>query len=51
VQVAIDARRQHFDRERVFAYQPFEGLEDEYRFNESNVEQIISNYNLLDLSI
>ncbi len=51
VQVAIDARRQHFPDEQPFAYQPFAGREDEFRFNEATCERVIRDYNLYDLAI
>ena len=32
IPVAIDARRQHFPDEPPYRYQPFAGLEDDFRF-------------------
>ena len=51
IQVAIDARHQHYPAETPFSYRPFAGLEDEFRFNEANVERVIRDYNLNDLAI
>ena len=51
IQVAIDARAQQFSEETPFAYKPFEGLEDAYRFNDANFERVVRDYNLKDLSI
>ena len=51
IAVAIDARRQRYPDETAYCYKPFTGLESDYRFNQRNVETVIKNYNLLDLSI
>lgn len=51
VQVAIDARSQHFPSETSFAYQPFKGLEDQFRFNEATKETVIRDYFMKDLAI
>ena len=51
IAVAIDARRQRYPDEAAYCYKPFSGLESRYRFNQENVEAVIKNYNLLDLSI
>ena len=51
IAVAIDARRQRFPREASYVYQPFVGLEDEYRWNPETYENVIRNYNLKDLGI
>ncbi len=51
IAVAIDARRQHFPEERPYAYQPFQGLEDEYRWNPATYEKVVRDYNLKDLGI
>ena len=51
IAVAIDARAQHYPAERRYQYQPFIGLEDEYRYSNAMFEQVIRDYNLKDLSI
>jgi hypothetical protein len=51
IQVAIDARRQRFPHETPYAYSPFVGREDEFRFNESTRETIVKNYDRRDLKI
>jgi len=51
IQVAIDARARHHPEETRFSYQPFVGLEDDYRFNRECFEHIVRDYNLKDLSI
>ena len=51
IAVAIDARRQHFPDEKPYVYQPFAGLEDDYRWNAETYEQVIRDYNLKDLGI
>jgi len=51
IQVAIDARHQRFPDETPFAYRPFAGREDEFRFNERNFETVIKNYFTKDLAI
>lgn len=49
--VAIDARAQHFPHEKRFAYQPFAGIEDEYRYTAASRQSVINDYNLQDLGI
>jgi hypothetical protein len=51
IAVAIDARRQHYPQEQAFVYQPFDGREDAFRFNEATFEKVVRNYNLHDLAI
>ena len=51
IAVAIDARRQRHPLETPYVYQPFVGLEDDYRHNDDTHERIIRNYNLKDLGI
>ena len=51
IAVAIDARRQHRPGEPSFVYQPFAGLEDDFRFNDETFERVIRDYNLNDLAI
>ena len=51
IQVAIDARRQRFPEETPFRYRPFDGLEDEFRYNDETFERVIRDYNTKDLAI
>ena len=51
IAVAIDARRQHRPEEPSFVYEPFVGLEDDFRFNDETFERVIRDYNLNDLAI
>ncbi|GGC65430.1 hypothetical protein GCM10011504_49300 [Siccirubricoccus deserti] len=51
IQVAIDARHQAFPDEPVFSYQPFAGLQDQFRFTPETFDRVIRDYNTKDLSI
>lgn len=51
IAVAIDARHKHRLHETPFAYKPFTGREDEFRFNEDTVNAVIKDYNVNDLAI
>ena len=51
IQVAIDARAQRFAGEPRYQYQPFAGLEDDYRWSRATYDAVIRDYNLLDLGI
>ena len=51
IAVAIDARRQRFPDEEPYRYQPFDGLEDDFRWNPETFERVIRDYNLKDLGI
>jgi hypothetical protein len=51
IAVAIDARQQHYPDEGRYVYQPFAGLEDDFRFSDETWERVIRDYNLKDLSI
>lgn len=51
IAVAIDARQQHFPDEPRYVYQPFAGLEDEYRWSAQTRETVINDYNTKDLGI
>ncbi len=51
IAVAIDARREYFPDEEPFHYQPFVGLEDDFRFNDETFEAVIRDYNTKDLAI
>ena len=44
IAVAIDARRQYYPQEQSYVYQPFVGLEDDFRWNEEAFEHVIRNY-------
>jgi ectoine hydroxylase-related dioxygenase (phytanoyl-CoA dioxygenase family) len=50
IALAIDARAQHFPHEKRFVYQPFAGMEDQYRWNQ-DARFRLHNYSLLDLGI
>ena len=51
IAVAIDARAQRYSEETRFVYEPFTGLEDQYRFTPKVWNEVIRNYNVLDLGI
>jgi hypothetical protein len=51
IAVAIDARAQRCRREKAFRYRPFEGLEDDFRWNAKTFERVVRDYNLEDLVI
>jgi ectoine hydroxylase-related dioxygenase (phytanoyl-CoA dioxygenase family) len=51
IAVAIDARAQHYPDEPRYIYQPFVGLEEEFRWSPETYERVIRDYNLQDLSI
>ena len=51
VAVAIDARHQEYPDEVPFVYQPFVGLEDEFRLTDAVFERVIRDYNTRDLAI
>ena len=51
IAVAIDARRQQRPDETPFRYQPFVGLEDDFRFDDDTFERVIRDYNTKDLAI
>lgn len=51
IAVAIDARRQEMADEVPFQYEPFAGLEDDFRYNDETVERVLRDYNTKDLSI
>ena len=46
----IDARAQRYRRESRYVYQPFVGLEDDYRWN-ADTEKLLRDYNLQDIGI
>jgi hypothetical protein len=51
IPVAIDARRQHFAGEEPYHYEPFAGLEDDFRLDDETFERVIRDYNTRDLAI
>lgn len=51
IQVAIDARQQYYPAEPRYAYKPFAGLEDEFRFTPETFDRVIRDYNTKDLAI
>ncbi len=51
IQVAIDARRQRYDDETPFVYQPFKEEADQYRWNAETFERVIRDYNTRDIAI
>lgn len=51
IAVAVDARRQHRPDEAPFSYQPFVGLEEDFRFGEATFDRVIRDYNTKDLAI
>ena len=51
IAVAIDARRRHHPDETPYRYQPFAGLEDEFRLDDETFERVIRDYNTKDLTI
>ena len=51
IAIAIDARTQRYPNEEHYHYKPLAGFEAENNFNEETREQVVKNYNLLDLHI
>ena len=51
IAVAIDARAQHRPDERRYTYEPFQGLEDDFRYGDETFARVIVDYNLNDLAI
>ena len=51
IQIAIDARHQHFPHEKSYVYRPLAGREDENRWNEATRAGVLKNYNQLDMFI
>ena len=51
IAVAIDARRQRFPDEEPYRYQPFAGLEGDFRWSPETYERVIRDYNTKDLGI
>jgi hypothetical protein len=51
IAIAIDARTQQYPNEEPYEYKPLAGFEAENHFNEETREQVVKNYNLLDLHI
>jgi hypothetical protein len=50
IATAIDARRQHFVDETPFVYQPFAGLEDQFRWDEAGRARL-HDYSQKDIGI
>src|SRR6185436_2866391 len=51
IQIAIDARRQRFPRERGYVYRPLAGSENANRWNETTRTTVLMNYNQRDMFI
>ena len=51
IQVAIDARHQEHPDETPFRYEPFVGLEDDFRLDRETFERVLRDYNTKDLAI
>lgn len=51
VPVAADARKQHYPDEERYVYQPFAGKEGEFRYDDGNIDRVLRDYYLRDLSI
>lgn len=51
IAVGIDARRQRFPDEEPYRYQPFAGLEGDFRWSPETYERVIRDYNTKDLGI
>ena len=51
IQVAIDARRQHYPDEVPFVYQPCKDAVEEYRWNPETYQRVIRDYNTRDIAI
>lgn len=51
IDLAIDARAQHFPDEERYDFAPFAGEHDDNRYNEANKAALLHNYNLRDIGI
>ena len=51
IAVGIDSRHQRWPHETPYVYEPFVGLEDDFRANDETFARVITNYNLNDLAI
>jgi hypothetical protein len=51
IQIAVDARRQRFPQEKPYVYRPLAGREDDNRWNESTRDNVLKNYNQIDMFI
>ena len=51
IQVAIDARAQHYPQETPYVYQPFVGEEADNRLTEATRKSVLEGYHLLNLGI
>ncbi|MCH1434930.1 MAG: hypothetical protein L7U56_04600, partial [Acidimicrobiales bacterium] len=51
IQLAIDARQQRFPGEPAFRYAPFDGMQNEYRYEDDTIERVLRDYPVHDLAI
>jgi len=51
IQLAIDARQQRFPGESAFRYAPFDGMQNEYRYEGDTIERVLRDYPVHDLAI
>ena len=51
IQLAVDARAQHYPEQRRYQYKPFADLEDQFRYTPDVVDRVLTDYPLNDLSI
>ncbi len=51
IELAINARKQHFRNEKPFTYKPFVGSEEDNLWCEKNRLELLENYNLKDIYI
>ena len=51
IQVAIDARHQHYPNEKPFEYEPFKNDVDRFRWSPETFESVIRDYNTRDIAI
>lgn len=51
IAIGIDARRQRFPNETPYCYQPLVGEDAQNRWSEQTRENVVKNYNLLDMYI
>ena len=51
IALAIDARHQRFPDEAPFRYEPFVGLDDEYRYDPATAAELLHDYNTRDIAI
>ena len=51
IQLAIDARHQHFEGEEPYEYQPLSNEIDQNRFNNETRKTLLKNYNMYALGL